>query len=99
MIAPILITYISASVLVTLFATGRRISFTGAFVTSLLMSPIVGLITILKTERKISIKHYSTRYVCPVCNIEYTQEKNSCVFCKEMGKEIKLEPKRVLINE
>jgi len=99
MIAPLLITYISASILVTLLAIGRRISFAGAFITSLLMSPIIGIITILKSEKNISIKHYSTRYVCPECNIEYNQEKDCCDFCKEMGKEIKLEPKRVLIYE
>lgn len=99
MIAPLLITYIIASVLVTLLATGRRISFSGAFITSLLMSPVIGLITILKTEKNINIKHYTTRYVCPECNIEYTQEKDCCDFCKEMGKEIKLEPNRVLLYE
>jgi len=99
MIAPLLISYISASILVTLLAIGRRISFSGAFITSLLMSPIIGIITILKSEKIISIKHYSTRYVCPQCNIEYNQEKDCCDFCKEMGKEIKLEPKRVLIYE
>ena len=99
MIAPLLITYISASILVTLLATGRRISFAGAFITSLLMSPIIGIIAILKSEKNISIKHYSTRYVCPVCNIEYSHEKECCDFCKEMGKEIKLESKRVLIYE
>ena len=97
MIAPLLISYISASILVTLFAIGRRISFAGAFFTSLVMSPIVGLITVLKTEKNIHIKHYSTRYVCPECNIEYTQQKQCCDFCKEMGKEIDLKPTRVLI--
>ncbi len=99
MIAPLLITYIIASVLVTLLAIGRRISLSGAFITSLLMSPVIGLITILKTEKNINIKHYTTRYVCPECNIEYTQEKDCCDFCKEMGKEIKLEPNRVLLYE
>ncbi|NOY49504.1 MAG: hypothetical protein GXO88_02905 [Chlorobi bacterium] len=99
MITPIVITYISVSVFVTLFAIGRRISFAGAFVTSLLMSPVVGLIAIFKSEKNIKIKYYTTRYVCPQCNIEYTQEKENCDFCKEMGNEVKLQPNRVLIHE
>jgi hypothetical protein len=99
MIAPIIITYIGVSVLVAFLAIGRRISFAGAFFTSVFMSPLVGLIAILKTDKNLKIKYYITRYSCPVCNYEYTEEKECCNFCKEMGNTVKLEPKRILIQK
>lgn len=99
MMTPIILTYLGFSVLVALFASGRRISFAGAFFTSILMSPLVGILAILKSEKNMLIKHYATRYVCPKCNFEYTEEKEHCDFCNEMGKTIKLESVRILIQE
>ena len=99
MITPLIIAYIVISVMVTLFAIGRRISFAGAFFTSVFLSPIVGLIAILKTDKNIVVSHYTTRYVCPECNIEYTEEKDHCSFCQEMGKETTLVPKRVIMTD
>ncbi len=97
MITPIILTYIGISVMVALFAFGRRISFAGAFFTSVFLSPLVGIIAILKTDKNIRVKHYTTRYVCPKCNIEYTEEKENCSFCLEMGEKIKVKPTRILL--
>jgi len=99
MITPIILTYIGLSILVAAFASGRRISFAGAFFTSVFMSPLVGIIAILKSERNMMVKHYTTRYVCPKCNFEYTEDKEHCDFCYEMGKTVKLESVRILIQE
>jgi hypothetical protein len=99
MITPIIITYLALSVLVTLFATGRRISFAGAFVTSVFLSPLVGLVAIIKSDKNIRVKFYATRYVCPNCNYEYTEEKTHCSFCGEMGNEEKLKPNKLLLLE
>jgi hypothetical protein len=99
MIAPIVILYVGVSVLVTMLAFGRRISFGGAFLTSLFLSPVVGLIAILKSDKNIKVNYYATRYVCPKCNFEYTEPKLYCSLCKEMGHNVKLEPKRMLIKE
>lgn len=99
MITPIIITYIGASVMVAFLTIGRRISFVGALVTSVFMSPVVGLITIIKSDKNIKVKYYTTRYSCPVCKYEYTEQKENCSFCKEMGNTVKLEPKRMLIQE
>jgi len=99
MIAPLIITYLMISVMVTMFAIGRRISFAGAFFTSIFMSPLLGLIAILKTDKIIRIKHYSTKYVCPKCNIEHNENLEYCSFCREMGKLSKLEKRKVLITE
>ena len=96
---PIIITYFVLSVLVTFFAVGRRISFAGAFVTSVFLSPLVGLVAVLKSEKNIKVKYYATRYVCPKCNYEYTEEKTHCSLCGEMGKVEKLKPNKLLLLE
>ena len=95
----IIVTYVSLSFLVALLAFGRRISFAGALFTSVLMSPLVGLIAILKSEKNIKVKHYTNRYICPRCNIEYTQKKNTCDFCDEMGVTEELIPTKTLQME
>jgi len=97
MITPIILIYVGISIMVALFAFGRRISFAGVFFTSVLLSPLVGIFAILKTDKNIRVKHYTTRYVCPKCNIEYAQEKEFCTFCLEMGEKINIKSTRVLL--
>lgn len=99
MITPIILTYIGFSILVAAFAYGRRISFAGAFFTSVFMSPLVGIVAIIKSDKNMLVKHYSTRYVCPNCNFEYTEDKEHCDFCYEMGETVKLKSVRILIQE
>lgn len=98
MLVPFVITYIGSSVLVSLLALRRRISITGAFLVSLFMSPIIGLITILKSQRNIIIKHYNTRYICPECNTEQSSKDHVCGLCDEMGKKIEPKTFTFLIN-
>ena len=97
--ALLIITYLGISVAIAFLAMGRRISFAGALITSVFMSPFVGLIAILKSERNLTIKYYTTRYICPKCNFEYTEDNEHCGFCQEMGRTVKLEPTRILIQE
>lgn len=99
MITPIIITYIGISVLVAFLAIGRRISFAGAFFTSVFMSPLVGLVAILNSDKNIKVKYYTTRYSCPECKYEYTEQKEYCSFCKKKGITVKLEPKQILLLE
>ena len=97
--ASVIITYFVLALLVTLLATGRRISFAGAFTINLVFTPIIGLLTILKSQKNIIIKHYRTRYVCPECHRELNNDDHYCELCNEMGKIVKPEKKKFFINE
>jgi len=56
-----LITYLLLALAVSFFSLGKRISYLNVFFISLLFTPIIGLIIVLKTENNIITHHYITR--------------------------------------
>ncbi len=88
--------YLVITLIVTAFATGKRISFANAFTYSFFMTPFVGLLAVLKSEKKVKITHYVTRYSCPRCNAKFTSETEYCPSCLEEG--VKVKPQQMEIR-
>ncbi len=61
------ITYLVLSFAVSLISLSKRISFIKVFIISLLLTPVTGLITVLKAENNIITHHYTTSNTCSSC--------------------------------
>ncbi len=85
MIIYFILAYLVVTVFVTTLAADRRISFGTAFIVSLFLTPVLGLFTILKTDKKIIVSHYSNKYRCPRCQSVYTRYNKYCTQCLAEG--------------
>lgn len=77
--------YLLLAISVSFISFGRRISFLEIFYISLLLTPIVGLISVLKTENNILTRHYTMTYTCSSCGNGVVENEKICPNCgKEM---------------
>ena len=83
MLVSILIGYILISALVSLLSVGRRISYAGVLTISLFLTPVIGLVAVLRAEHSLNISHYVTRFSCPHCQMQFTEPHTFCPFCSE----------------
>ncbi len=80
-----LIIYLLLSLFVSFISFGKRISFIEIFYISVFLTPIVGLITVLKAENNILIRHYTMTYTCTSCEKGVVENEKTCPNCgKEM---------------
>jgi len=86
--------YLLVAVLVSAFAVDRRISVGEAFTISFFLTPVMGLLAILKSGKKIKITHYINNYHCPRCNTEYKSDKDYCPYCLSEG--VKIKPEKTM---
>lgn len=82
-----IITYLTLSIVISLFSFGKRISFLNALVINIFLTPIVGLISIVKAENNIIRRHYTMTSVCNSCKSEFD---NILTKCPECGSEIQI---------
>jgi len=73
--------YIVLALLVALVSLTKRISFAESVFISLFLTPIVGLIIILKTKNNILTRHYTMKHTCSECGNKGIQEQNICSHC------------------
>ncbi len=86
-----LIGYVIVAGLVSVLAAERRISVGEAFTISFLLTPVLGLLAIIKSGKKIKITHYVNTYHCPRCNAEFKSNNDFCPNCLAEGVEVKPE--------
>ncbi len=79
----VLITYLAISIVVSFFSFGKRISFFDALMINIFLTPIVGIISIIKTDKIIKTHHYSMISVCNTCNYEIDDIIKKCPECGE----------------
>ncbi len=93
MIIYFVLAYLLLSFIVTTFAIERRISLGSAFTVSFFLTPVLGLLAILKSDKKVKITHYYTKYYCPSCHSEFTSGGDYCPVCLKKG--IKIKPEKI----
>ncbi len=81
--------YLIGVLLVTIVATGKRISIGNAFTVSFFMTPIIGLLAVFQSEKKVKITRYVSHYSCPRCNAKFNSEVEYCPSCLEEGVKVK----------
>jgi hypothetical protein len=90
MLESIALGYFCCALTVSLFSFGKRISYLNALTISIFLTPISGLIAVLKSDRFLRVSHYITRYQCPQCKMEFTEPHIVCPHCEEKKLQIDL---------
>lgn len=75
------VTYLIISLVISLFSYRKRISFSEALLINLFLTPIVGLISIIKSADNIVKHHYSMTKTCNNCNYEVDDNVVACPKC------------------
>ena len=79
------ITYLLISLIISFFSFGKRISFIGTLLINLLLTPVIGIISVMKADNNIITHHYTNTSICAYCNVEVTNLGSLCPICgKEM---------------
>ena len=69
--------------------SGRVCGGLKALIISLLLTPLIGLIYVIRSPQKNTLK--IIHYRCPACNLDYTSKHRYCPSCQKEGKSIHLE--------
>ena len=77
------IIYLFLSLAVSLLSLNKRISFIKIFIISLLLTPVMGLITVVKAENNILTHHYTTSNICASCGSDSFENDKVCSTCGE----------------
>ena len=75
------ITYLLFSFAVSLISLSKRVSFIEIFFISLFLTPVMGLIIVLKTENNILTHHYTTTNICSSCGGDSRENESVCTHC------------------
>jgi len=75
------IIYLLIVISLSFFSLGKRISFVEIFFISLILTPIVGLITLIKAKNNISTHHYTMTYTCKSCGNGVEENEKTCPKC------------------
>lgn len=84
----IIIIYILLALGVALLGQSRKVGFIQSFVLSVLLTPIVGLMVVAHSDKKITYFEY--QYHCPRCGYNFTDEQKECPYCLKAGHHILL---------
>jgi energy-coupling factor transporter transmembrane protein EcfT len=83
------IIYIFIVISLAKLGSGRVCGGLKAFIISLLLTPLVGLIYVIRSPQKNTLK--IIHYRCPSCGLDYTSKYRYCPSCQKEGKSIHLE--------
>jgi len=84
----LIIIYLLLAMVVAYLGENRNVGSTKAFVFSLLLTPIIGIVVVANSSKKITYSEF--QYHCPRCGYNFTEELEFCPYCSKNGKEIKL---------
>jgi len=76
-----ILAYLVISVMISFFSFGKRISFFGALMINIFLTPFVGLISIIRAKKKIITHHYKMKSVCTSCKTETKEILDFCPIC------------------
>ena len=85
----LIITNLIISLLISILAIYRKVSFIKVFLLSVFLTFIIGIIYLnINTPQK--NVYYSRRYKCPRCEYQFTEEYINCPLCKKEGHDVEL---------
>jgi len=79
--------YLLVTFILTLMGIDSKSEGVKVFVISLLLTPLAGIIFMLRQRRKSSSIHY---YYCHECDYIFPVKMSHCPMCQEAGKKVKL---------
>ena len=91
MLETFLIGYILLSITIALFSVKKRIGFGTALSIGLLLTPLAGIIAVIKSDDFLKVSRHVTRFHCPECHMEFTELHPCCPHCVENNTEVRLE--------
>jgi len=83
------IVYIFLAISVARLGTYRACGGLRAFIISIFLSPVIGLIYVMSFSGRNVLK--ITHYRCPSCSLEYTSKYKYCPSCAKDGRKVHLE--------
>lgn len=84
----LIVIYLLLAVGVAFLGQNRKIGFTQSFGLSLFLTPVVGLMIVAHSTKKITYFEY--QYHCPRCGYNFTEERSVCPYCEKAGHSIPL---------
>jgi len=78
MLITVIIGYVLLCLIVALFSFKKRMGFLLAFAISLVLTPIAGIIAILKSDDFLQVTRYLTTYHCTRCNETFFEPHEIC---------------------
>ncbi len=84
----IIIAYLLAVFILSIIGGKREIGSAKAFIISLFLTPVVGIIYVSHSPRNGIV--YFERYYCERCGLEFTEKSTYCPVCEKEGYKIKL---------
>ena len=75
------IIYLFFSFAVSLISLSKRVSFVEIIFISLFLTPVMGLIIVLRTENNILTHHYTTTNICSSCGDNNQENESVCTHC------------------
>lgn len=83
------IVYVFLAISVARLGAYRACGGLKAFIVSVFLTPVIGLIYVFSFTGKNVLK--ITHYRCPSCNLEYTRKYKYCPSCAKEGRKVHLE--------
>lgn len=80
--------YLAVSLTVAYFGHKKNIGFVKALVFSVILTPIIGLIIVANSSKKITYRE--VQYHCPKCGYYFTEKQAYCPYCIKDNQKISL---------
>ena len=75
------IIYLILVLAVALVSLTKRIGFAESFFIGLFLTPVVGLVIVMKAKDNIQTRHYTMTHTCTTCGQNGIQEEKECSNC------------------
>lgn len=92
----LILIYILLALGVAFIGRYRKTGFTLPFIVSLLLTPIVGLLVVAHSNKKIT--YHEFQYHCPRCGYNFTEELEFCPYCSKAGREVRLVKEQITMT-
>lgn len=79
----LILLYVVASILVSMEGVRHEIGGTNAFLLSIALTPIVGIIIVRLSPRSANVSHYVKRSDCKDCPYKEDQSDTACEVCEK----------------
>jgi hypothetical protein len=75
--------YLAASIIVSMEGVKHQIGGVNAFLLSLVLTPIVGILIVRFSPRSVNVSHYVKRSDCKDCSFNDDSTEDACEICEK----------------